>query len=810
MREVSLYVNNVKLDLFNDEQISVTSTIQNVQDISKVFTDFTQTFTIPTSKVNNGVFEHYYNNDVDAVFNAQNRQPARLEINNTIFRTGKVQLESSELKDNQSDSYKITFYGEIATLKDLFSDDKLSDLDYSSLLVEYDDATVVNAQTDLAHLDVRFPLISSNRIWEYGDASLADISTIPGKINYTELFPAIRDVKLLELIELKYGINFTGLFLTDQRFITRFTYWKNRKDPNFTLAPVQILFNVGGALPNSDGIFRNTYIDPTLYAPSGYSQAWTQANPRLHLTPSVDATYWVEVQWRNIYATGTTTEWVSSQGQFIGGQNGINGIAGQQLTFNVPTGSYTPVDTYYREYRYYLRSYTAVTLTGTFTNVITGFYVDGGVQTAVNNLYTYNYPITSTATTNFIDFASSAPDIKIADYFSGLLNVFNLTCFPTSNDLTFQLEPLDKWYNYGKDYDVTEHIDEKSIQIERIKLHKTISFEYQESKAFLNVDFKGNNNRNYGDLTETFDYDGGDFKIKLPFENLLFNKFTDTNLQVGYSMSDAIEDAEKSIIPKCTGLYYDRAAYPVNFYLGASNLTSYLPFGQDNTSGGSFDYSLNFGSEFSTLKDTIIQNSLFLTYYYPYLTNLYNPKSRRVKVKAMFPLSLLTDITLDSKLIIRDKKYIIEEMKTNLTTGEVDLTLLSYFVGANFGGTGSGGTGSVPSTSAEPVVASIPINENNQGIKQGYAEIGVSGETQFLTTSPTLPTTITTSTNFEFVIPDNVSGVERTNTIPITYYNLDGTERFIEYLVITQESDKAYLTGGGAQLLSNAFNNLTQ
>jgi hypothetical protein len=795
MREVSLYVNNVKLDLFNDEQISVTSTIQNIQDISKVFTDFTQTFTIPTSKVNNGVFEHYYNNDVDATFNAQNRLPARLEINNTIFRTGKVQLESSELKDNQSDSYKITFYGEIATLKDLFSDDKLSDLDYSSLLVEYDDATVVNAQTDLSHLDVRFPLISSNRIWEYGDGSPADISTIAGKINYTELFPAIRDVKLLELIENKYGINFTGLFLTDQRFTTRFTYWKNRKNPTFTLAPVGINFAVAsGDEFMHDGTFSMNFIDPSTYAPAGYTNAWTKKRIDIYLTPNVTGEYYVDR-----YLNGTLLNSVT-----------IQGVAGVMQYANlIPNAPYTNgIDGVQNDYTWSVRSLVAMSFTGDIKITIDGFYVVAGVQN-FTQIETTVYNDVNVSTVNDIDFSFSAPDIKVADYFTGLLNTFNLTCFPTSNDLTFQLEPLDKWYKYGKDYNVSEYIDEKSIQVERIKLHKTISFEYQESKAFLNVEFKGNNNRNYGNLTDTFDYDGGDFKIKLPFENLLFNKFTGTNLQVGYSMSDPIENADKSIIPKCTGLYYDRAAYPVDFYLGSTHLTSYLPFGQDNTSGGSFDYSLNFGSEFSSLKDNIIEGSLYYTYYYPYLTNLYNPKARRVKVKAMFPLSLLMDITLDSKLIIRDKKYIIEEMKTNLTTGEVDLTLLSYLVNPS-DTVISGGSGSVSDTSAEPVVASIPINENNQGVKQGYATIGVPGETQFVTTTPTLPTTITTSTNFEFAVPDNVSGLERTNTIPIVYYSLDGTEQFTEFVVITQDSGKAYLTGGGSQLLTNTFNNLTE
>jgi hypothetical protein len=146
-------------------------------------------------------------------------------------------------------------------------------------------------------------------------------------------------------------------------------------------------------------------------------------------------------------------------------------------------------------------------------------------------------------------------------------------------------------------------------------------------------------------------------------------------------------------------------------------------------------------------------------------------------------------------------------MKTNLTTGEVDLTLLSYLVNPRNRITGSGGV--VPSAGVGNVAASIPINNNNQGIPQAYAEVGVPSETQFVTTTPSLPTTVTTSTNFEFTIPDNLSGVERTNTIPITYYNLDGTEQFTEYVVITQEPDKTYLTGGGAQLLTNTFNDLT-
>ncbi len=791
MRDVSLYVNNIKLDLFKDEEIQITSSIQNVQDISKVFTDFSQTFTVPCTKTNNEVFEYYYNSDVDASFSAQNRQESRIEINNTIFRVGKLQLESAEVKGLQSDNYKVTFYGEVTTLKDLFANDKLSDLDYD-LEVEYDDTTVTNSIDSLSDLDVRFPLISSNRVWEYGDASPADISTLAGKIDYTELFPAVKDSVILESMEAKYGITFTGLFLTDQRFTNAFTYWKNRKTPNFTNSPEQVLFNVGGSAPMADGIFTLQYIDPTTYAASGFTYAYTRKVVNFWLTPDIDCTFSIDIY---------------NNGQYQSSIEDIVGTAGVQSN-NIQLiggGAATNGSTYAdREYTWYIRSNDAVEFEGSIQLNIVGTYVNGGTTTNVD-ISSTNYDIETLTTSNDIDFKNSAPNITVAEWFKGKLNQFNLTCFPTTNDLTFQLEPLDRWYKYGVDYDITKYVDIASIQYERIKLYKTISFEHQDCKSFMNVAFKDNFNRPYGDLMENFAYDGGEFKIKLPFENLLFNKFTDTNLQVGYSMTDPIENADKSYIPKCTTLYLDKALYPADFYCGTATYTSYVPFGQDATIGGGIDYSLNFGSEQSTLKDNIIENSLFLTYYHPYLNSLFNPKSRRVKVKGWFPLDLLTDITLNSKLIIRDKKYLIESIKTNLTTGEVELTLLNDFIIYN----GDLITGTIPSTGGTVVVSAI-VNLNNQGTALNTVEIGAPAESQFVTTSPTLPTSVTTSTNFEITIPSNGTGSERTNTIPFVYTSIDGTVQFTEYVTITQEAATTYLTGGGAQLLTNTYKDLIE
>ena len=48
MREVQLYIEGQRVDLFKDETISVTQSIQNVKDIVKVFTDFSKNINTET------------------------------------------------------------------------------------------------------------------------------------------------------------------------------------------------------------------------------------------------------------------------------------------------------------------------------------------------------------------------------------------------------------------------------------------------------------------------------------------------------------------------------------------------------------------------------------------------------------------------------------------------------------------------------------------------------------------------------------------------------------------------------------------
>ena len=71
MQSIQLYIEGQRVDMFKDESVSITQSIQNVKDIAKVFTEFTKTFTLPASKANNKIFKHYYNFDITGGFDAR-------------------------------------------------------------------------------------------------------------------------------------------------------------------------------------------------------------------------------------------------------------------------------------------------------------------------------------------------------------------------------------------------------------------------------------------------------------------------------------------------------------------------------------------------------------------------------------------------------------------------------------------------------------------------------------------------------------------------------------------------------------------
>ena len=660
-----------RLELFNDEKISVSSTIQNISDISKIFTDYSQGFTIPCSPTNNAIFQHFYQNDVDATIDYQNRYNAYIEIDTILFRRGKIQLEKTNLKNGHPDSYSVTFYGAGVSLKDFFNEDKLSQLNYSTLDHNYTNTEVYNrviTDSTVTDYNVRYPLITSNRVWQFtGSVPLPDanvpswydnsldnsknIGHASGQIVYTELFPAVRVASIFDLIESKYGITLNGIFLQSELFTKAFLLYKNKESYHYTNNPVELDFtSSSGALASAFNTTTNSFtrieIDSTFSV--SHKLTFTVST----LSSPID--YFVDFYINGVFshAVGGTTTGVTAT---------INVQQNDVITYKI-------------------RSYAAITIGIVFSYSRTTF----DLSTITTQ---FGGAVSTATTTSFTDLAGLAPDMKISDFITGICKEFNLTVYSNTKNV-FTFDPLQYWYSKGAVIDITQYTDITSIEIERMKLYKSVEFKYQDSECMLNKFFLESplnaDAHGYGNTKIGFNYDGGEYKIESPFENLLHNNFGN-QLQVGYCLNKELAP----YIPKPVLLYMNKKEFitsGVIHWNGQANISNYVPFGQDSEilfETGLIPLTLNFGEEISSFYLENNPNTIYALYYRDYLVNLYNPKNRLVKVKTILPVSLLTSLQLNDRLIIRDKRYMINEMQSDLTTGDVSFTLINDFAPVN-------------------------------------------------------------------------------------------------------------------------------
>jgi hypothetical protein len=680
-RQVRIFVEGRELDLFSDETIEVNSTIQNIQDISKTFTDFSQSFTIPTSARNNAVWEYFYENAVNSSINYQERLDGYIEIDMTFFRRGKIQMEKSQLKNGQPNSYTITFYGDVTTLKDLVGEDLLSNLDYSTVNHDYTFTEVVTNRVINYSVDwdVCYPLITSNRIWEFrSTAPVAnvpnwlvpflgstsnDIHTNAGAINYRELFPALRVKSIFDIIGLHYGITFNGAFLTDPKFTQAYLWYKNKNDFEFvgqsndlditTLSYQQPIayFDLTTAVDVTNNTITTSYIQ----VPTGINHKITY---KVTSVSSSTIPYFIDTYLNG--ALFSTTQGV--------------GVANYVLaTTTNPLGLQDV-------WRFELRASFALTINSQIEYEFLYIIAPPIPQT---DLVRYNC-----GTLNLLaktDLAQLAPQMKVQDFISGILKQFNLTCYGSGvNEYT--VIPLEDWYATGAIIDITEFTDKTEIGIDRVKLYKKIGFAFEQSNSLMNKAYFEQGLKEYGNTEYQYPYDGGEFTIKVPFENLLFNQFTHTGTPTGLQVGYSLDSSYSPYIPKPCLLYkYGGITLApsnhIKFTSGVGHTTThdYTMFGQDLTDNG-INYSTNFAPETSSYWLFPIQQSIFATYYFPYLTNLFNPKNRLTTVKTNLPVGILTNLRLNDRLIIRDKRYLINEMKTNLVTGESTFQLLNDFM----------------------------------------------------------------------------------------------------------------------------------
>lgn len=675
MQIIELYILNTRVDLFKDESISITDSIQNVKDISKIFTPFSQQFKLPASKTNNKLFKHYYNFEIDGSFDARYKANAEIKLNGVTYKKGKIRLNSVDLKDNAPYSYGIIFFGDTIELKELLAEDLLSDLTYDDAMsFTYNNTEIYNRFTTL-NGDVVVPLIThSARFQMHSNGTYEDLNN--NKLTYLDLKPAVKVKKVIEAIETTYPeIEFSSNFFNSADF-NNIYLWLHRNKGYITNAT-----EGGSIFTITNRLHLTTTPSPTWNLSSGTEQRPLIGGNNIGGGTSTA----VEQRYLFQYTLTTTstdpyTVVAGDSGQYINEE--LENTQSFSATFSISVGNifgFTPNP---------LNIPFTVSSTNTFT-IVQGLTVSlqqrdgfwGGTPwtTVSSGVYTAD----TNDVTNTFRVGDNMPKMKVFDFLINLFKTFNLTVY--KQDGVLQVETLNDFYNSGIRYDITKYVDMSKSTISKLLQYKNIVFKYKSKKTQL-VQFS-EEIQGYPFSEESYgndQWDGGDYKVEVDFEKMMYERLYLTNgtTLTNVCQGSMLDKDNNPTIGKPLLLYIkntDPDGKIVWHNLpsgGNTTLTNYKRPSQIFGNNAN-DISLNFGIEQDEFFHEIVGQNLFSKYYLDYVQSIFDVKGRKLKVSAYLPLHIILKYKLNDRFIISGRSYRINSIKTNLLTNKSDLELIN-------------------------------------------------------------------------------------------------------------------------------------
>ncbi len=696
---VSIFIEGKKLDLFKDENIQLISKSSDIESLDKVFTDFSQPFTVPATPTNNTIFKHYYDFNIDNGLNINVRSEAYIEFDSIPFKYGTIQLESVSMKLGKPTSYKLTFYGGLKQLTDVFGDDPISALDYDldglkthTTLSQYDFdwgdynwfRTLYNDTYNDGDLITPMILMADRDI-NIGGGGDRDITIDGSALRSDETRTALRVIKLIEGIQTKYNITFSDHFFKRAHFSNIFLWLNNREEQKYS---------------------STDFVPDDNFTGSDYGPYFAYETPYLTLDRRIyhdDVHYVCQFIWQitpslSHQLVSYDVEAVDENDTVIQRWDNQIGYNELMLTYlSEPDGGVSTETTkeevklrIYPHSRLVMDIHTIVYYRFFLTTLV---YKQG---TTTNVIMEQSYKVEDNIT-----------DMKVIEFLQSIMKMYKLVIKPTS-ETTFYVDTIDNYFKTGQTHNITEFVNTESSTIDKPIIYSKIDFKFEKTDNVLGSQFRQVNDPfsdkiGYGDLSADFETsEKKELKVELPFENMLFERmpviegFNGTfsfsgisNLMLGLSSEIDSETSEIS----------QRKSKPILFYNnGVTDLVDTpikVVFASGTASGSpvSLYYShligntndqylnqvtntLNWGAERDGYHNgEIVYDSLYQTYWKNWIESIYDTKQRKLKFKAILPTRLLLDLSIEDKIIIGADRYRINDFKSELTTGKVVFNL---------------------------------------------------------------------------------------------------------------------------------------
>lgn len=709
-----------RLDMFDFESIELTSSIKQVKEIDQVFTDFSQSFTVPASNNNNRIFQHYYSTKLVDSFDARIKVKGFISLNGMLFRNGYFRLSKANVRKGKAYSYSLNFFGALSGLGDVMGDDELSTLDYlNKFNHDYSRDIVYNGFTvGLAYngtemvtsvnRDVVYPSITAIDKWKYDSSgvsadeifeqgrtiNLFSDGTAPYGIDYLQLKPAIKLRHIIDAISERYvSINFT-----DDSFIG-----KPHLDNLYLL-----LHNTQGLLASGIDSFDEQVKELYVYDSAGSSNftldAGGQTERRPIITYTDNSDKFQQKRNRSVISFTVTVDSpvtdIKYTVELLDGNTVIDSAvftSTDTLTTELLTINYKD----WRDLKYRVRS-TGGLVTFSAAMEIEEFWEVRSWKDVLNDsAWSFNSE-TSTYTSDIgtytflreIVITQHIPKIKIIDFLRGIFQKFNLVADVNENN-EIEIKTITDYFSEGVDIDITKYVDTDSYEVERAKLFGNIEFMYDKPQTYGLINHNEVTQDNFGDLSLELEnitkdrnllFDGDKYEVKLPFEKLYYERLSDENdLTVDTPIAQGwlVDKDQKAVLTKPILFYnvntvVDNTTFPILFRDKASSAITSYNRASNNLADGS--HSLNFNAETDEFTREFVTNSLFKLYYQSYVENIFDKQTRALKIDAKLPLSFLLSYKLNDRLIIDGAPFRINSISSNLNDGMSKLDLISDFI----------------------------------------------------------------------------------------------------------------------------------
>ena len=678
---LEIYINGVEVDQFSDESVTIKKSVKSFKDVKKLFTDFSKTFSIPTSKKNNKLFKHVYRVDTNAV-DARVLIPAVLKLNGVDFKSGNVSVEGTQFKDGKPYAYKIRFYGKLTELNKLIGQDELTDLDFSPLDISSPNFSSLFS-SQVTSDAIKFPLICRDgRYIAHGsdhDFAQTEGLTKTKNIAYSttyrdagyyglvdnDMIGALRVKEILDAMENKYGVSIEGAMRADYVEDLHLVLQKTDQTTieGGATATEYNFSNLSGTV-NSESTLTSTSI--TVGLPDNEPFIEYDGKIRFKLTTTAsnfDGEMFVDGGLsRTVTASNTYSSYASVS-------------RGRTVTFKVSTAQ-----------------------TATFT--LTAQYVvteteedpfDGSTGTRVDT-YTISGSVSAVAGgTGAYNVSPNLPEMKVSDFLADMFKRFNIVA-QVEDDLTINTYHYDYYINQGNEHNISEYVDISSYNINRPNYYSGVKFTGAEKKTIIEHGFAKVNARKFGELkylpeSEGNVIDGSIYTVDLKSHLMPIEQLTDLDnaLPSGLNVMTLTDKDGTEQVCKPIFTYLKRRTAGANVaYDSGVSVSSKGAFWMPNLS-----YTQNiisptnaivggyFGTELSELGDDNFQDlGIYNLLWRNTIALTFDENKRRASYTAFLPLRLVKDIEPNDKLIIHNNTHLVESIETNYLTGESKLELI--------------------------------------------------------------------------------------------------------------------------------------